>query len=95
MLRGMPALTPAMIKARVEEVQVRARPRINATPNAERSVRRIHNQRSIDSVIPGRALRYQAIEHEAWDGRRYSKSQSEMWQEARKVAGSPCTAGKN
>ena len=40
MLNGMPALTPALIKARVEEVQVR----------------------------------YQAIEHAAWNGKRYSKS---------------------
>jgi hypothetical protein len=40
-----------MIKARVEEVQVR----------------------------------YQAIEHEAWDGRNYSKSQSEMWIEASQI----------
>jgi hypothetical protein len=39
MLKGMPALTPAMI-ARVKEVQVR----------------------------------YQAIEHAAWNGKRYSKS---------------------
>lgn len=50
-LIGMPALTPAMIKSRVGEVQVR----------------------------------YQAIEHEAWDGRNYSKSHTQMWIEASQI----------
>jgi hypothetical protein len=36
---------------------LRARPRINATPNAEKAYAAARNQRSIDSVIPGRALR--------------------------------------
>jgi hypothetical protein len=35
---------------------VRARPGINATPNAEKAYAAVHNQRSIDSVIYGRAL---------------------------------------
>ena len=47
MLKGMPALTPAMI-ARVKEVQVR----------------------------------YQAIEHAAWNGKRYSNSNGDTWSES-------------
>jgi hypothetical protein len=43
-------------KAQQRHCTLRARPRINTTPNAEKACAAAHYQRSIDSVIPVRAL---------------------------------------
>jgi hypothetical protein len=49
-----------------DTVGLRARPGINATPNAEKACAAVHNQRSIDSVIYGRALSWSVHVDRKW-----------------------------
>ena len=42
--------------------------------------------RQLKALVDQAIANYSAIEHNAWDGRRYCKTQTEMWQEASTVA---------